>query len=108
MTLKREFYVYILASKSRRIYIGMTNSLSHRIGQHRRGEVEFTSCYRIHRLVYYEIFKYVNNCINRETEIKGWSRSKKVTLIESINPTWENLAANWGQPIKPLTRGDPG
>ena len=65
-------------------------------------EVEFTNRYRINRLVYYEIFKYVNNCIARETELKGWSRSKKVALINRTNPTWEDLAANWGKPITPL------
>jgi putative endonuclease len=107
LTFNRQFYVYILASKSRRTYVGMTNSLLHRVGQHRRGEVEFTSRYRIHRLVYYEIFKYVNNCIARETELKGWSRAKKVALIESMNPTWEDFAADWGKPIKPLTPDDP-
>lgn len=94
MTFNRQFYVYILASKSRRTYVGMTNSLFQRVMQHRAGEVNFTSCYRINRLVYYEIFKYVNNCINRETELKGWSRAKKVALIESMNPTWGDFAAD--------------
>ena len=105
--MNREFYVYILASKSRRIYVGMTNFLFHRVEQHRRGEVKFTSRYRIDRLVYYEIFKYVNNCINRETEIKKWSRAKKLALIAGMNPTWEDFAAEWGKTIKLLTPNDP-
>ena len=108
MPFNREFYVYILASKSRRIYVGMTNSLFHRVLEHKAGEVEFTSRYRINRLVYYEVFKYVINCIARETELKKWSRAKKVALIESMNPTWEDFAADWGKPIKPLTPRNPG
>jgi len=102
LPFKRQFYVYILASKSRRIYVGMTNSLLVRVSQHRRGEVAFTNRYRINRLVYYEIFKYVNNCIARETQLKAWSRAKKVALIESMNPTWQDFAEKWGKPIKPL------
>ena len=102
MTFSRQFYVYILASKSRRIYIGMTNSLFARVSQHRRDEVEYTSRYRINQLVYYEVFKYVNNCIARETQLKAWSRAKKIALIQQKNPTWEDLAENWGKPVKPL------
>ena len=65
------FYVYILASKSRRLYAGMTNNLVDRIGQHKTGAIEgFTNKYKIDRLVYYETFKYVDNCINREKQIK--------------------------------------
>jgi putative endonuclease len=68
----RSFYVYILASKSRRIYVGMTNSLFNRALQHKSGEVGFTSRYNINRLVYYEKFKYVNNSIAREKQLKSW------------------------------------
>jgi putative endonuclease len=97
------FYIYLLASKSRRLYTGMTNSLFHRVMEHKSGKVEgFTKRYKINRLVYYEVFKYVNNCIAREKEIKGWSRAKKVALIESVNPTWEDLAADWGTRIEEL------
>jgi len=62
--LKREwrFYIYILASKSRRTYVGMTNSLFRRVMEHKSGELEgFTKRYKIDRLVYYEVFKYANN-----------------------------------------------
>ncbi len=103
--MKREwrFYIYILASKSRRIYVGMTNSLFRRVLQHKSGEMEgFITRYKINRLVYYEVFKYVNNCIARETQLKAWSRDKKVALIVSFNPTWEDLAADWGTRIEPL------
>jgi putative endonuclease len=66
----------------------MTNELFRRVMEHKSGQVEgFTKRYKINGLVYYEVFKYVNNCIAREKEIKGWSRAKKVALIESVNPT---------------------
>ncbi|HEX7284854.1 MAG TPA: GIY-YIG nuclease family protein [Candidatus Angelobacter sp.] len=103
MAFNRSFCVYILASKSRRLYIGMTNSFFNRVMQHKAGEIEgFTSRYNIHRLVYYERFKYVNNCIARETQLKSWSRAKKIALIAAFNPTWEDLAADWGKPVVPL------
>ena len=63
----------------------MTNSLYRRIMEHKSGEFDgFTKRYKINRLVYYEVFKYVKNCIAREKEIKGWSRAKKVALIISL------------------------
>lgn len=81
----------------------MTNSLFKRVMQHKSCEVEgFTKRYRITRLVYYEQFKYVNNCIARETELKKWSRAKKLKLISDFNPTWDDLAADWGKPIELL------
>jgi methylglutaconyl-CoA hydratase len=55
----------------------------------------FTRDYRVHRLVYYETFKYVDNAITREKSIKGWLRQKKIALIEAENPTWEDLSADW-------------
>jgi putative endonuclease len=80
LLLKREwgFYIYILASKSRRIYVGMINSLFRRVMRHKSGEIEgFTKRYKINRLVYYKVFKYVKNCIARETQLKSGSRAKK-------------------------------
>ena len=105
MPFPRKFFVYIVASKSRRLYAGMTNNLIRRVLQHKAGEIEgFTKRYRIDRLVYYEVFKYVNNCIAREKQIKSWSRAKKVALIQGLNPTWEDLAAEWGKPVTRITR----
>jgi putative endonuclease len=81
----------------------MTNSLFNRVTQHKAGEVaSFTKRYKINRLVYYEVFKYVNNCEARETELKKWSRAKKVVLISAFNPTWEDLAEDWDKPLVPL------
>jgi len=87
-----------MASKSRVLYVGITGFLYSRVLQHKSGEVEgFTKRYKVTRLVYYETYKYVNNAIARETEVKKWSRAKKVALIERLNPTWEDLAADWGK-----------
>ena len=100
MKFPRTFFVYILASKSRRLYVGMTNSLIRRILQHKDGEIDgFTKRYNIDGLVYFETFQYVNNCIAREKQIKSWSRDKNLELIHRFNPTWEDLAADWGKPI---------
>ena len=90
------FYVYIMASRSRNLYTGMTNSLRRRVFEHKNDLIEgFTKRYKIHRLVYFERFKYVKKAIAREKEIKAWNRAKRVALIQASNPTWEDLAADW-------------
>jgi putative endonuclease len=92
----RHYYVYIMASKSRVLYIGITNDICRRVWEHRRNAFPgFTSKYRIHRLVHYETFKYVGNAITREKQLKGWLRSKKLALISCTNPTWEDLGEQW-------------
>jgi len=92
----RHFYVYILSSKSRVLYTGITDNLYRRTWEHKNDvNPGFTRDYRVHRLVYYETFKYVNNAIAREKAIKGWLRRKKIALIEGENPTWEDLSASW-------------
>ena len=97
MTRERCYYVYIMASKSRVIYTGMTGFLMARVLRHKAGEGgSFTRKYRVHRLVYYHGFHNVGDAIARETEIKKWRREKKVKLIRAENPTWEDLAAGWG------------
>jgi len=97
--LDHYFYVYIMASKSRVLYIGMTNTLRRRVWEHKNGLCPgFTRDYRVHRLVYFERFQYVRNAIPREKQLKGWLRKRKIALIESVNPTWEDLAADWFKP----------
>jgi putative endonuclease len=99
MAREKCYYVYIMASKSRVIYVGITGFLIARVLRHRAGEGgEFTRKYRVHRLVYYESFQNVGMAIARETEMKKWRREKKVALIKKRNPTWEDLAAGWGGP----------
>jgi putative endonuclease len=90
------FYVYIVASKSRVIYVGVCRSIHKRVWQHKQGEMPgFTKQYKVNRLVYFERFVNVNSAIAREKEIKGWRREKKVKLIEAENPTWDDLAEEW-------------
>jgi methylglutaconyl-CoA hydratase len=92
----RRFYVYILSSKSRVLYTGITDDIYRRTREHKNDNNSgFTRDYKVHRLVYYETFKYVNNAINREKKVKGWLRRKKIALIEAENPTWEDLSASW-------------
>jgi putative endonuclease len=90
------FVVYILASRSRVLYTGVTRDLIHRMHQHREGLVPgFTSRYRVTRLVYFEETPSARSAFEREHEIKGWSREKKLRLIESVNAGWNDLAADW-------------
>jgi putative endonuclease len=86
------FWVYILGSRSRNLYVGMTNNLVRRIGEHRDGSAgTHTGHYAIHRLVYFEYFQYVRSAIRREKLLKHWPREQKIQLIEKTNATWEDL-----------------
>ena len=92
----RGYYVYMLASRSRVLYVGVTNDLQRRVLEHRNGAVEgFTKRYNIRRLVWFESGSDVMVAIEREKQIKGWRREKKVGLIEKGNLTWEDLAEGW-------------
>jgi putative endonuclease len=87
------YSVYILASRSRSLYTGVTSDLERRILEHRQGVIPgFTTRYRVFRLVHFELFGHIHDAIAREKEIKGWRREKKIHLIEKRNPTWEDLA----------------
>ena len=91
------YYTYIVCSRSGTLYIGMTNSIYRRAMEHKRGEIKgFASKYHCDRLVYYEKFDDVHKAIGREKQLKGWGRAKKIALIESVNPRWEDLAETWG------------
>ena len=80
----RRYYVYVMASKSRVLYVGITDDIWRRVWEHKNDiHPGFTSKYRVHRLVYFESFKYVGNAIAREKRIKGWLREKKVAMIRS-------------------------
>lgn len=90
------FFVYILANRSRNLYTGVTNNLFRRVMEHKRGLVPgFTSRYRISRLVHMESLCYVREAIVREKQIKGWTRAKRIALIEEKNPGWYDLAEGW-------------
>ena len=83
------YYVYIMASRSRVLYIGVTNDLSRRTSEHRLGLIAgFTKKYHVDRLVYYEYFISIRAAIAREKQLKGWRRARKIELIETMNPYW--------------------
>ena len=90
-----DYFVYVLASHSRRLYIGITNDLLRRVAEHREGMDTFTSKYRITRLVYFETTSNVMSAIEREKQLKGWVRKKKIAFIETENTLWQDLAAGW-------------
>ena len=92
----RTHFVYIMASKSRALYIGVTNNLERRVLHHRDKQPEgFTVRYNINRLVYFERFGDVRAAIGREKQIKAWGRMKKTALIEFVNQDWEELSEGW-------------
>ncbi len=98
----RYYYVYIMTNRSKTLYTGVTNNLTSRAWQHKQGtESEFTSKYKLDRLVYYERFVNVRRAIAREKEIKGWLRMRKIALIVSQNPAWRDLSAEWQDQYKP-------
>ena len=89
------YYIYILASIKRILYIGITSKFEQRLAQHRSHMYprSFTSRYNVTGLVYFEEYARVEDAIVREKQLKGWRRSKKVALIESMNPTWTDLSS---------------
>jgi putative endonuclease len=90
------YFTYIMASRSRTLYIGVTGDLHRRVFQHKWKEQEgFTARYNCDRLVWFERHQFVQKAIGREKELKGWSRSKKIALIESVNTGWLDLSGEW-------------
>ena len=88
------YFVYIMSSRSRTLYTGVTNNLERRVNEHKHGRIPgFTAKYRVTRLVYYEATPNVSAAIEREKQIKSWRREKKVALIETPNPGWDDLSA---------------
>ena len=94
--MRREYYVYILASKPNgTLYVGVTNNLARRVWEHKQGLVEgFTKKYRVHRLVYSDCFARPSEAIQAEKRLKKWNRAWKIRLIESVNPDWKDLGEN--------------
>ena len=90
------YYVYILTNRSKTLYTGVTNDLIRRVYEHKQKLIPgFTQKYNIDRLAYYEDTVDVTAAIAREKQIKGWLRAKKIALIESMNPEWHDLSADW-------------
>jgi putative endonuclease len=105
--MSKVYHVYIMSSRARATYIGSTSALAKRVAQHRVGYYHgsHSHFYRIHRLVYYELCPTARAMVERERQLKGWTRAKKVALIQSINPAWDDLAADWELPVLPPLRG---
>jgi putative endonuclease len=96
---RREYWVYILANMHHTLYIGVTNDLQARVFEHKdHVNSGFTSKYGIDMLVYFESTNDVREALAREKQLKGWLRAKKLALIESVNPHWEDLSAGWFEP----------
>jgi len=91
--MNKQYYVYIMTNRYNTVlYTGVTNDLKRRVYEHRQGQgSKFTSRYNVHKLVYYEIAQDVRAAIAREKQIKGGSRQKRVDLVESVNPAWNDL-----------------
>ena len=93
-----KFWVYIVASSSGTLYIGVTNDLYERTQDHKVGNIKgFSKKYECNRLVYFEECSHATTAIAREKQLKGWRRSKKIALIEKMNPRWLDLAEHWGK-----------
>ena len=93
----KEYYVYIVAnSRHTVLYTGVTNNLLRRVSEHKNKTISgFTKRYNFDQLVYFECGNDINIAIAREKQIKCWARAKKVALIDSTNPQWSDLAADW-------------
>jgi len=91
-----QYFVYIMTNKSGTLYVGVTNNLERRISEHKNSLIEgFTKKYKINKLLYFEETNDILAAINREKQIKGWRRDKKIALIESVNPMWKDLSEGW-------------
>jgi len=95
--MRRVFYVYILASDKRELYIGITNNLLRRVAEHRGGADPYRYVFRhaTTRLVHVEAAGEARDAIRRKKQLKGWTRRRTLALIEKTNPAWEDLAAGW-------------
>jgi putative endonuclease len=101
-------YVYILANGFKKLYIGVTTNLMHRITQHKSklNPQSHTAKYNIDKLVYFERFTTITAAIQREKQLKGWLRTRKLELIISTNPLWQDLSEDWGKPIQLFKESD--
>ena len=96
MHADRQYYVYIMTNRSGTLYTGVTNNIKKRVHQHKNKLINsFSGKYNIDRLIYVETFRDVNSAITREKTIKGWLRKKKIELINTLNPDWNDLSEGW-------------
>ena len=96
MRREKTYFVYIMTNRSKTLYTGVTQSLIRRVREHKQGTgSSFTSKYKMDRLVYFERFQDIHNAIEREKQIKGWLRIRKIAVIVSVNPAWRDLSHEW-------------
>jgi putative endonuclease len=101
---EHHYWVYIVGSRTRVLYVGMTNNIRRRIEEHRDGEsASFTETYNCNRLLWFEHYRYVYYAIDREKQIKRWSRAKKIWLIEQENSSWADLSEAWREKTADLS-----
>ena len=97
----KHYFVYILQSKNKTLYIGFTDILARRIYEHELGLIDgFTKKYNVNQLVYYESHPTLTNAVKREKQLKNWHRQWKINLIESVNKDWKDLYTEISDPIK--------
>ena len=93
---QQRYFVYIMSSQTHVLYVGMTNNIERRVHEHKTGAVVgFSSKYRTHALVFFEETSDVRAALDRERSLKGWARARKIALIESENPCWNDLSEAW-------------
>lgn len=97
---EKYYFVYISTNKRHNVlYTGVTNNILNRDDQHKRkiNKSSFTAKYNVDKVVYYETYDNIGDAIAREKQIKGWLRQKKLDLINSVNPKWEDMIKkSWG------------
>ena len=92
----KNYYVYIMSSKTGTLYVGVTNDIKKRVYQHKNHLIPgFTNKYNIDRLLYVETVSDPISAISREKQIKKWRREKKIAIIDSMNPDWKDLSDGW-------------
>ena len=106
--MEKEGFVYILASRGKRIYVGVTSQLMIRVEEHksRANPHSYSARYNIDQLVYFERFGSIAAAINREAQIKNMHRLQKIQMIVSVNPTWRDLSLDWGRPAEPFDEAE--
>ncbi|MFA6097655.1 MAG: GIY-YIG nuclease family protein [Candidatus Paceibacterota bacterium] len=93
MSKEYVYYVYIIASVTGTLYVGVTNNLQRRVFEHKQDSIEgFTKIYSCHKLVYYEQYSDIRDAISREKQLKKWRRDKKEKLIRTGNSSWKDLS----------------
>lgn len=94
--MRKQFFVYIMASDNQTLYVGVTSHLTQRVAQHKAGTVAgFSARYRTKKLVYFEEHASADDAFAREKQLKKWRREKKLGLIRTTNPSLDDLASGW-------------